>query len=576
MARIDRRIGLLFAFFVVLLCAAIARASYLDVFQAGSLAAAAQVEQVQTVATPLPRGEITDRNGVVLALSESADEVIADPHLIAGDAVADHLTASQIAAKIAPMLSMSEPAVLARLTKRRSGYSPVAYDAPAAEATAVENLRINGLSFVPVQQRVYPRSTTAAQVLGWVGTSDDGLGGIEYRFNRDLTGRAGVRRIVYDAVQQPIAVDQLTPSVPGKNISLTIDAAIQDKVEEVLAGVGAEYSPVGATAIVMNPNTSQILALANWPFVNANDVGATPFADTADQAVQYQYEPGSTFKAITVAGALQDGLVNPNTVFTIPPDIKIGTYTIQDAEAHGYEPLTVAQILKVSSNLGADKIAATEGPQQFDYWVRRFGFGERTGITLPGEAPGDVPHWQQYTPTSMFTLPFGQGVSVTPIQMATAYSAIADGGVLRKPSIVKSIGGVAAKLPRGHRIISEQTASELRSMLRGVFADGGTASGAQIPGYDLAGKTGTAQVAVDGKYSATKFVASFIGMVPASAPKLLVAVVVFEPQGSIYGGSVAAPAFQKIVGWTVPYLGINPCPAPCPASAYASATASTP
>lgn len=576
MARIDRRIGLLFAFFVMLLCAAVARASYLDVFKAGSLAAAAQVEQVQTVTTPVPRGEITDRNGVVLALSESADEVIADPHLIAADAATEHLTPSQIAAKISPMLSMPEPAVLKRLTAPHSGYSPVTYDAPAAEATAVDNLRINGLSFVPVQQRVYPRSTTAAQVLGWVGSSDDGLGGIEYHFNRDLTGRAGVRRIVYDAVQQPIAVDQLRPSVPGKNISLTIDAAIQDKVEEVLAGVGAEYSPVGATAIVMNPNTSQILALANWPFVNANDVGATPLADTADQAVQYQYEPGSTFKAITVAGALQDGLVNPSTIFTVPPDIKIGTYTIEDAESHGYEPLSVAQILKVSSNLGADKIAATEGPQQFDYWVHRFGFGERTGIALPGEAPGDVPRWRQYTPTSMFTLPFGQGLSVTPIQMATAYSAIADGGVLREPSVVKSIGGVATKLPPGHRIISEQTAWELRAMLRGVFADGGTASGAQIPGYDLAGKTGTAQVAVDGKYSATKFVASFIGMVPASAPKLLVAVVVFEPQGSIYGGSVAAPAFQKIVGWAVPYLGINPCPAPCPASAYASATASTP
>jgi cell division protein FtsI/penicillin-binding protein 2 len=176
----------------------------------------------------------------------------------------------------------------------------------------------------------------------------------------------------------------------------------------------------------------------------------------------------------------------------------------------------------------------------------------------------------------MFTLPFGQGVSVTPIQMAAAYSAIADGGILRQPRIVDSIGNAKVRLPRGRRVISARTAAQLRNMLRGVFADGGTASGAAIPGYDMAGKTGTAQVAVNGKYSATKFVASFIGMVPASAPKLLVAVVVFEPQGSIYGGSVAAPAFQKIVGWAVPYLRINPCPAPCPASALAPAGTSVP
>jgi cell division protein FtsI (penicillin-binding protein 3) len=198
------------------------------------------------------------------------------------------------------------------------------------------------------------------------------------------------------------------------------------------------------------------------------------------------------------------------------------------------------------------------GATRFDYWVHRFGFGARTGVDVPGEQTGIVKRVAQYSGSSMGNLPIGQGESVTPIQMAAAYSAIANGGILRSPHIVQSIGVKAEPLPAGHRIISANTAAEVRDMLRGVLADGGTASGAAIPGFDLAGKTGTANVVVDGKYSSTEYIASFIGMVPASDPKLVVAVMVDEPQGSIYGGSVAAPAFQKIVGWAVPHFGISP------------------
>jgi cell division protein FtsI/penicillin-binding protein 2 len=249
---------------------------------------------------------------------------------------------------------------------------------------------------------------------------------------------------------------------------------------------------------------------------------------------------------------------------------------ITDAEDHGYEWLTVAGILKYSSNIGADLIGQKMGASNFSSWVNRFGFGRPTGVELPGEQDGFILPLSQYSGVSMFNLPFGQGQEVTPIQMAAAYSAIADGGILRTPQIVQSIGGHRAAEPKGKRVISPAVAAELRDMLRGVFADGGTASGAAIQGYDMAGKTGTAQIAVDGKYSSTEFVASFIGMVPASNPKLVVAVVVDQPNGEIYGGSVAAPAFQTIVGWAVPYFGINPCPAPCPASAMDAATPSTP
>ncbi len=217
----------------------------------------------------------------------------------------------------------------------------------------------------------------------------------------------------------------------------------------------------------------------------------------------------------------------------------------------------------MSSNIGADKIGMLLKAKRFDYWVHQFGFGSPTGVDLPGEQRGIVLHWWQYSGSSMGNLPFGQGESVTPMQMVAAYDAIANGGILRAPHIVQSIGGKPVAQPAGRRILSPSVALELREMLRGVFADGGTASGAAIPGYDLAGKTGTANVAIDGHYSGSDFVASFIGMVPTVDPKLVVAVVVDQPQGSIYGGSVAAPAFQKIVGWAVPYFGISPCPSPC-------------
>jgi cell division protein FtsI/penicillin-binding protein 2 len=419
---------------------------------------------------------------------------------------------------------------------------------------------INGISTRQETKRVYPGGAEASQVLGFVGAENQGLWGLEGYYNNLLSGQNGIRKVVSDAVGQPIAVDQVRPMVPGKTLKLTIDSALQEEVEQVLAGVGAQYSPKGATAIVADPRTGAILALANWPGFSANDPFAVRESAWENQAVGFSYEPGSTFKAITVAGALQDGLITPNTMFDIPPSLRFADRTIHDAESHGYENLSVANILKFSSNIGADEIGMRLGARRFDYWVHRFGFGSPTGVGLPGEQRGIVLHWWQYSGSSMANLPFGQGESVTPMQMIAAYDAIANGGILRAPRVVSSIGGKQVPLPRDHRILSPAVAAELRSMLRGVFADGGTASGAAIDGWDMAGKTGTANIAVNGKYSNSEYIASFIGMVPTTAPRLVVDVVVDQPQGAIYGGSVAAPAFQKIVGWAVPYLGINPCP----------------
>jgi cell division protein FtsI (penicillin-binding protein 3) len=554
---LDRRIGILFLAFIALLVIGVLRATYLGSVQAGSLRRAAATQQAVTSVVPAPRGTITDRNGVELAVSEAADEVDADPYLI------KHPQA--VAELVAPLLGQSFATVLTKLTKPGTGFSPLAHFLPASRALAIAHLRINGMpidgiTLTPETRRTYPAGDEAAQVLGFVGGQGQGLWGLEGYYNKALIGQSGLRRTVSDAVGQPIAVDQLRPMVPGKTLRLTIDSALQEEVEQVLAGVGTQYSPKGATAIVANPQTGAILALANWPSFNANNPFASPQSSWEDQAVGFSYEPGSTFKAITVAGALQDRLITPNTTFDIPPELQVADRTIHDAEDHGYETLSVANILKFSSNIGADEIGMRLGAKRFDNWVHRFGFGSPTGVDLPGEQQGIVLHYWQYSGSSMGNLPFGQGESVTPMQMIAAYDAIANGGTLRAPHIVASIGGRPVPLPRGRQILSSAVAAQLRTMLRGVFADGGTASGAAIDGWDMAGKTGTANIAVDGKYSDSEYVASFIGMVPTNDPKLLVAVVVDQPQGSIYGGSVAAPAFQKIVGWAVPYFGINPCP----------------
>jgi cell division protein FtsI/penicillin-binding protein 2 len=268
--------------------------------------------------------------------------------------------------------------------------------------------------------------------------------------------------------------------------------------------------------------------------------------------VQTNYEPGSTFKAFTVAGALEEKLIKPDTVFDLPIVLQVSDRQITDAHPRGPVSLTVAQILAQSSNIGAVRIGQRLGPTRFDKWVRRFGFGGSTGIDLPGEQAGIVMKPSQYSGSSIGNLPIGQGIAVTPMQMATGYEAIANHGVIRRPHVIK--GGPAP----GRRVISRRTATQVSSMLEGVLAAGGTATEAQVDGYTLAGKTGTAEKAIAGGYSKTDFVASFIGFAPARNPRLLVAVMVDTPRGSYYGGVVAAPVFQKIVSFALPYLRVPP------------------
>jgi cell division protein FtsI/penicillin-binding protein 2 len=310
----------------------------------------------------------------------------------------------------------------------------------------------------------------------------------------------------------------------------------------------------------MDPNDGSILGLANWPPANANNPGASPSNALEDRAVEFNYEPGSTFKVVTVAGALSQGLVTPDTPFDLPPQIQVADRTIHDAEARGYETLSVSQILAQSSNVGAITIGLKLGPDAFNSWVRKFGFGAPTGVDLPGEEQGIVLKPSQYSGSSMGNLPIGQGESVTPIQIATAYAAIANGGILRTPHIVATIGGRPVAEPAGHRILTPLVSAEIRQMLRGVLAPGGTASEVKVPGYSLAGKTGTANKVdpATGQYSNSEYIASFVGFAPADHPKLETVVIVDQPQADIYGGTVAAPAFGQIMSFALPYLKVPP------------------
>ncbi|HEY0277634.1 MAG TPA: penicillin-binding protein 2 [Solirubrobacterales bacterium] len=547
MRLIERRIGLLFAGFLLAFLVVVCRAFWLQGVEASQLSSQALNQQTETIDVPGLRGAILDRNGTRLASSEDAATIYATPYQVKNPPAA--------AAKLAPILEEKKGKVLEELTVE-SGFSYLAKDVSLATAAKVEKLGLEGIGQLPASRRTYPQGEMAGQVIGVVGDEGKGLTGIEQGEQAALAGEEGERRIVTDALGEAIKMENVKEARDGEDIQLTLDPVIQQETEKVLSKVGETYSPLGATAIVMDPETSEILAMANWPPVDPGDLEHISNEDLLNQATNLNYEPGSTFKAFTVSAALEEGLVTPTTEFTVPPQIEIGERIIEDAEEHGTENLTVGQILARSSNIGADLIGQKIGATKFSKWIEKFGFGEKTGVQFPDEEHGIVPKLDEYSGATMGNLPMGQGAAVTPMQMMQGYAAIATNGVERRPRLVKRVGEEEVPEPKGHRVISARTASEVREMLEGVLGPEGTASEVSVPGYTLAGKTGTAEVAEDGGYSKTKYIASFIGMAPAMNPKFLAAVIVDQPEGEIYGGSVAAPAFGEIAAFSLPYLGV--------------------
>ena len=546
---VNSRVRFLLLLILVVFGALLARAAWIQTVRAASLSRLATAQTRVPVTLPAGRGTIFDAMGTPLALGEQATTVFADPRQIEHPKT-DAIVASRI-------LGLKWKQLYPQLADRSHGFVYVERKAPPAEATTLARKNLTGFGFYPEERRVYPQRSVAAPVLGFAGVDNNGLAGLELQLNSVLTGKAGEETVVRDPLGHVISIENEQPAREGRNVFLTLDHTIQANAEQVLRQTVAKWGAKDATAIVLDPHTGGVLAMAMEPGYDANAFSSVRPALQTNHAVSDVYEPGSVFKVVTIAGALSDHLVTPQTSFVLPYSIRVADRVIHDAEIRPTERMTVAQILQRSSNVGAVTIAEKYlGEARLKKWISRFGFGKPTGIDFPGESAGLLPSY--WSGSTIGNVPIGQGVSVTAIQLASVYAAIANGGVWTQPHLVDHVQGDAAFRPKTRRIVSTHVDKQLLSMLKGVVSDAGTAAAAEIPGYSVAGKTGTAQKPGPHGYMPGKYVATFVGMVPASNPRLVVLVAVDEPRLAIFGGVVAAPAFAQIASFDLQYLEVPP------------------
>jgi cell division protein FtsI (penicillin-binding protein 3) len=553
----NRRIRLLVAVFAVVFGLTLLRAFWLQGVRAQAFGRMAASQHRQTVTLAANRGTIYDSTGVQLAIGEQAITVYADPLQIKD--------ATKVAPVVARILRLDPKQVYERLSDRAHGFVYVARKTDAVRAAKLQRRHITGLGFYPEERRFYPQHSIAAQVLGYAGVDNHGLSGLEVALDKSLAGREGRETLVRDPFGHVLDSVVSKAARDGSDVSLTIDHNIQAQAESVLRDTVRKWQAKDATAIVLDPHTGAVLAMAVAPTYDANSFPAAPRDEQRNRALTDTYEPGSTFKLVTVAGALSTGIVNPRTAFTLPYEIQVADRRIHDAEPRGTETMSVATILSKSSNVGAITLAQLLGKNRLASWISRFGFGHPTGIDFPGESQGIVSPPDKWSGSTIGNVPIGQGIAVTPMQMASAYAAIANRGVWVRPHLVERIGDGLAKPIVRRRIVTPWISRELTSMLQNVVLDG-TGTLAQIPGYHVAGKTGTASKPDSQGYSTSKYVASFVGFAPATRPRVVVLVAVDEPHGAIFGGVVAAPAFKAIMQQALQYLSSPPD----------AATASTP
>ena len=559
----NRRIRLLLAVFVLAFGVAFLRAAWLQGVRAASFGRLASSQHSEDVVIPAARGTIYDRVGVQLAIGEQAQTVYADPRRVTDP--------QGEAATIGRILRLDPNEVYHSLTDRTRGFVYIARKADPALAAKLARTGLPGLGFYAEERRFYPQLNLASQVLGYAGVDNRGLAGLELGLDRLLAGRPGRERIVKDASGQAIDTVVSRTARDGQDVYTTLDHTIQANAQAVLRDTILKWHARSATAIVLDPATGAVRAMAVAPGFDANRYPEVWRALQRNRAVTDTYEPGSTFKLVTVAGVLSERLVSPSTRFVLPYEIQVADRRIHDAEPRGTETMSVSEILSRSSNVGAITLAEKLTQHRLVGWIKRFGFGSRTGIDFPGESPGIVLPEARWSGSSIGNIPIGQGIAVTPIQMASAYAAIANRGVWVQPHLVDHVGDGATVRPNRRRIVSPWVASQLMAMLKNVVAEG-TGTLAAVPGYQVAGKTGTAaKPDPHGGYSDSRYVASFVGVVPASRPRLVILVSVDEPKGAIWGGVVAAPAFAQIAKFDLQYLdgGVPP-------DAPATTTAPTP
>ncbi|MBM2839267.1 MAG: ftsI, partial [Deltaproteobacteria bacterium] len=488
-----------------------------------------------------------------LAVTVEVDSIYAEP---------DSIDTPKLAAKrLASLLSLSRKELEDNLSSSKS-FVWLARKVTPSTIERVKSLNIRGIGFVKENRRFYPNGELASHVVGFSGIDGTGLGGIELAHDAQIKGKTGLVRAERDALgERTLPMDfGFEDSLAGNSVVLTIDKTIQYTAEKELAEAVRKSGAKGGTAIVMDPKSGEVLAMANYPQFNPNDLSSTYQAALKNSAIVDTYEPGSTFKVFLLAAALEEGVVTPEEKFNCEKgSLELAGKKITDTHKHG--SLTVKEIMKFSSNIGSAKIGGKLGKERFYDYITSFGFGSPTGIELKGEGRGILRSMKTWSKLELATISFGQGISVTPIQMVTAFSAIANGGYLMKPYLVKDILDRDGKVIKSNqpqivkKVISGETASKVTEMLRDVVNEGGTGIEAALTGYDVAGKTGTAQKVSGGRgYTENKHVASFIGFVPAESPELVVLVAIDEPEGIQYGGIVAAPAFKAIAETSLRYL----------------------
>ncbi|MHB8355947.1 MAG: peptidoglycan D,D-transpeptidase FtsI family protein [Vulcanimicrobiaceae bacterium] len=528
------------------------------------LAKEALAQRSDTIDVYARRGSILDREGNVLVRSLPSESVYAVPH--------DLTDPSDAIARLGKIFGALDPQLVAMLRDKNLQYVWVARKISYDQVRAVRALKIPGINLVRERtgRSVDTVGTMASTVLGFVGIDDNGLDGIEYAYDGLLRGQTGKMTIETDEFGRPIPFGHrqvLVPAKAGLSLELTIDSYLQYVAETALAAQVKQYRARSGTAIVMDPNTGAVLALANVPDYDPNRFWRFPARDRSDRAVLDAYEPGSTYKLVTAAAAIESGRVTPTMRFESAGPIVVGGRTIHDA-VDGLTPSpngnTLETIVADSLNVGAAEVAIHIGGRAFYRMERRAGFGSPTRIGLPGENPGIVPPPSQWSGSSLATMAFGQGIAVTPLALTRYYCAIANGGLLLRPRLLHAIlgqhGQVLYTYPTEvvRRVFSPKIARQLRQFLRAVVVRGTGDPSAQIPGYTTAGKTGTAQIAENGAYLPGAYVASFIGMIPYHHPRFVILVKVDRPEGSIYGSEVAAPAFVRIAKAAMIHAGILP------------------
>ncbi|RII28962.1 MAG: penicillin-binding protein [Geobacter sp.] len=552
------RIRFVASLFVVAFAIVSARAVYLQVIKKEQLLKLAEKQHQGIIQLTPGRGDIYDCNKAPLAVSVEMDSCFAEPRNV------ENIPAA--AALLAPVLGVSRDELLRKMQGSKN-FCWLQRQVTPEKAQKVRDLEIEGIGFVKESKRFYPNAEIASHVIGFTGLDPAGLEGVELKYNATILGNTGYIVTERDALGRNVALKGMVvkKASKGQNVTLTLDKNIQYLAEKELAKAVLGSRAKAGIALVMEPQTGKILAMANYPNFNPNAYSDFGPQQLRDRAVADSFEPGSTFKVFLVAAALEEKIVTPREGFNCENgSYNIGGRTIHDT--HRYGRLSVAEVLKYSSNIGAAKIGTRLGPERLYNYLRSFGFGERSGIDLPGEASGYLRGRNQWFGVDLATISFGQGVSANAVQIAAAISAIANGGVLMKPYVVEQIsddtGTVMQKITPQvrQRVVSPEVARTVARMLEGVTLPGGTGTNAAVDGYSVAGKTGTAQKVdpVTHGYSLDKRTASFVGFVPVENPRLTILVVIDEPKTSPYGGVVAAPAFQAIAQQTLCYLRIPP------------------